>query len=71
MIVFAHSKFGLVRIKGSGCKRPPPRNERVFEISAWIGLNNCKHAICKYYGKCHFLPGGRGGGAASEIFQVL
>ena len=39
MIVFAHTKFGLVRIKGSGVKRgaesAPPRPERVFEIPAW------------------------------------
>ena len=43
MIVFAHSKFGLVWIKGSGVKRVgggfrPSRPERVFEIPAWIGL---------------------------------
>ena len=45
MIVFAHTEFGLVRIKGSGVERgakcappPPPRPERVFEILAWIGL---------------------------------
>ena len=36
-IVFAHIKFGLVRIKGSGVKRG--RSERVFEIPAWIGLS--------------------------------
>ena len=44
MIVFAHTKFSLVRIKGSGVKRgripPPSQPEQVFEISAWIGLNN-------------------------------
>ena len=41
MIVFAHTKFGLVQIKGSGVKRgeySTPRPERVFEIPAWIGL---------------------------------
>ena len=43
MIVFAHTKFGLVRIQGSGVKRgagirPPPRSERVFEIPVQIGL---------------------------------
>ena len=43
MIVFAHTKFDLVRTKGSEVKRgaefaPPPRPERVFEIPAWIGL---------------------------------
>ena len=41
MIVFAHTKFGLVRIKGSGVRGgriPPPRSERLFEIPAWIGL---------------------------------
>ena len=41
-IVFAHTKFGLVRIKGSEVKRgadsAPPRPERVFKIPAWIGL---------------------------------
>ena len=41
MIVFAHTKFGLVRIQGSGVKREggSPRAERVYEIPAWIGLN--------------------------------
>ena len=45
MIAFAHTKFGLVQMKESGVKRgggripPPPRPERVFEISAWTGLN--------------------------------
>ena len=34
---FAHTKFGLVRIKGSGVKRGGFRPERVFEIPAWIG----------------------------------
>ena len=41
MMVFVHTKFGLVQIKGSGVKeegRIPPRPERVFEIPAWIGL---------------------------------
>ena len=42
MIAFAHTKFGLVWIKGSGVKRgagsAPPQPERVFEIPAWIGL---------------------------------
>ena len=42
MIVFVHTKFGLVRVKGSGVKRggriPPPHPVRVFEIPAWIGL---------------------------------
>ena len=44
MIVFAHTKFGLVRIQGSGVKRegaesaPPPRSERVFQIPVQIGL---------------------------------
>ena len=36
MIVFAHTKFGLVRIKGRGAESTP-RPERVFEIPAWIG----------------------------------
>ena len=42
MIVFSHTKFGLVPIKGSGVKRgadSAPRPERAFEIPAWIGLN--------------------------------
>ena len=39
MIVFAHTKFGLLQIKGSGVKRgadsaPPPQPEGVFEIPA-------------------------------------
>ena len=42
MIVFAHTKFGLVRIQGSGVKRGggihPPRSERVFQIPVQIGL---------------------------------
>ena len=41
-IVFAHTKFGLVRMKGSGVNGgripPPSRHERVFKILAWIGL---------------------------------
>ena len=44
MIVFAHTKFGLVRIQGSRVKRgggrnPPPRSERVFQIPVQIGLS--------------------------------
>ena len=42
MIVLAHTKFGLVRMQGSGVKRgadsAPPQPERVFENPAWIGL---------------------------------
>ena len=41
MIVFAHTKFGLVRVKASEVKRradSAPGPERVFEIPAWIGL---------------------------------
>ena len=34
MIVFSHTKFGLVRIQGSGVKR----SERVFQIPVQIGL---------------------------------
>ena len=46
MIVFAHTKFGLVRIQGSGVKRgegaesAPPLPERVFEIPVQIGLSH-------------------------------
>ena len=43
--MFAHTKFGLIQMKGSGVKREggggadsAPRPERVFEIPAWIGL---------------------------------
>ena len=43
MILFAHTKFGLVRIQGSRVKRgaesAPPRSERVFQIPVQIGLN--------------------------------
>ena len=44
MIVFVHTKFGLVLIQGSGVKRgggirPPPRSEQVFQIPVQIGLN--------------------------------
>ena len=43
MMVLAHTRFGLVRIKGSRVKRGgggfrPSRPEIVFEIPAWIGL---------------------------------
>ena len=45
MIVFAHTKFGLVRIQGSEVKRgadfAPPRSERVFQIPVQIGLKQC------------------------------
>ena len=44
MIVFAHTKFGLVRIQGSEVKRGggirPPRSERVFQIPVQIGLKD-------------------------------
>ena len=47
MIVFAHTKFGLVRIKGSRVKRgaesAPPRSERVFQIPVQIGLMRVSH----------------------------
>ena len=49
MIVFAHTEFGLLRIKGSGVKRgvdfAPLRPERVFEIPGWIGLSRHTHEI--------------------------
>ena len=40
MIAFAHTKFGLVRIKESGVKMGAelPRSERVFQIPVQIGL---------------------------------
>ena len=42
MIVFAHTKFGLVRVQRSevkgGRNPPPPRSERVFEIPVRVGL---------------------------------
>ena len=43
MIVFAHTKFGLVRIQGNEVKRggnPPPWPGRDFEIPVRIGLKN-------------------------------
>ena len=44
MIVFAHTKFGLVRIQGSRVKRgaesAPPRSEGVFQIPVQIGLRS-------------------------------
>ena len=48
MIVFAHTKFGLVRIQGSGVKRgeaesAPPRSERVRQIPVQIGLIKAKN----------------------------
>ena len=44
MIVFAHTKFGLVWIQGSGVKGGGirPRSERVFQIPVQIGLSNVK-----------------------------
>ena len=43
MIVFAHTKFGLVRIQGSEVERggaeSAPWSERVFEIPVRVGLN--------------------------------
>ena len=47
MIVFAHTKFGLVRIQGSevkGGRNPPPRSERVFQIPVQIGLSGFRVA---------------------------
>ena len=51
MIVFSHTKFGVLRIQGSKVKRgqiPPPRSERVFQIQVQIGLKriglNCTPA---------------------------
>ena len=50
MILFAHTKFGLVRIQGSRVKRggggirPPPQSERVFQIPVQIGLKSSKRA---------------------------
>ena len=48
MIVFAHTKFGLVQIQGSGVKRgtesAPLRSERVFfQIPVQIGLRPSLH----------------------------
>ena len=43
MIVFAHTKFGIVRIQGSGVKGGGgirPRSERVFQIPVQTGLNS-------------------------------
>ena len=44
MILFAHTKFGLVRIQGSrvkgGGRNPPPRSERVFHSKAYAILRN-------------------------------
>ena len=52
MIVFVHTKFGLVRIQGSEVKRgdgirPPPRSERVFQIPVQIGLKPGLHVSRK------------------------
>ena len=42
MIVFVHTKFGLVLIQGNGVKRgvkSAPQSERVFEIPVRVGLS--------------------------------
>ena len=43
MIVFVHTKFGLVRIQGNQVKRGGggirPLSERVFEIPVRVGLS--------------------------------
>ena len=38
MIIFSHTKFGLVRIQESGVKKGRGRSERVFQIPVQIGL---------------------------------
>ena len=65
MIVFSHTKFGLVWIQGSGVKRGggirPPRSERVFQIPVQIGLKpglhisrkNSKHMVGNVYFKMY------------------
>ena len=42
MIVFAHTKFGLVQKQGNEVKSgaESPQSERVFEIPVRAGLNN-------------------------------
>ena len=66
MIVFAHTKFGLVWIQGSEVKRgaeSAPRSERVFQIPVQIGLNIYSgiiiHLIMKIWlsiNKLSFMP---------------
>ena len=49
MIVFAHTKFGLVRIQENGVKRGrnPPQSQRVLQTPVQIGLNAFKKSpIC-------------------------
>ena len=50
MIVFANTKFALVRIQGSGVKSGggeirPPRSERVFQIPVQVGLSCLKSGV--------------------------
>ena len=51
MIIFAHTKFDLVRIKVSGVKRggggaeSAPWSERVFQIPVQIGLRDLSKNI--------------------------
>ena len=50
MILFAHTKFGLVRIQGSrvkggGAESALPQSERVFQIPVQIGLNQCRYQV--------------------------
>ena len=57
MIVFAHTKFGLVRIQGSGVKRGGGIwPEQVFEIPVQIKL---KWVLFDYFQNisrnCHFI----------------
>ena len=52
MIVFAYTKFGLVRMQGSEVKREggggirPPRSERVLEIPIRVGLKRVSTVVC-------------------------
>ena len=54
MIVFAHTKFCLVLIQGSGDKRGGgiPRSERVFQIPVQIGLRYSQNG--GYWKLVHF-----------------
>ena len=67
MILFAHTKFGLVQIQGSGVKRgaeSTPLSERVFHIPVQIGLKTRKYNMGMNKGDLEKL-------SKSELIKLL